>query len=296
LRNVEFYIFSILSKDYDSSFLGPTFIENLIWIEVFENYLSKTKKKKFGIFLLENQAWEKAMITSWKNYNHGEIIGYTPTSINFWHLYNFDNANRNYASPSKVFVSSNNGFELLKSQYQKKKIDLFKVESLWFNYLLSIKKTSHNKEKNILILGDYNLKNNYRIFEIIKNSKILKAKKIFFKPHPHDLHKYELKNIILTNRSNEYFFKTSSLVISAGSTAAILEYLYFGKKVFIYDDPYGFDLSPLKHLNYQFKFKSVKDLNRLLKVKFNKKKITNNFNNYYFLNKELKKWKNILYI
>ena len=116
LRNSNFFLFTLLSKDYDSSFSGATFIQNLIWIQVFENYLSKTKKKKCGIFLLENQPWEKAMITSWKNYNHGKIFGYTPTSINYWHLYNFDYSKKRYATPTKVLVSSNEGFKLLKKQ------------------------------------------------------------------------------------------------------------------------------------------------------------------------------------
>lgn len=290
-------IFNILSDDYDNSFNGYQFIDNLIWIEVFESYFSKTSKKKYGIFLLENQPWEKAMITSWKNYSHGEIIAYTPTSINFWHLYNFDNSNKTYSSPSKVFVSSREGFKLLKYQYQKKNIPLKEVESLWFNYLLDIKKKNYNNSKDvILILGDYTPFTNYKIFEIIKNSKLRKIKKIYFKPHPHDLHIYKIKNIRIINKDNKYFFKNSSIVISPGSTAAVIEYLYFGKKVFIYDNPNDLDLSPLKHLNYQFRFKSVEDINNLLKVKFNKQKIIDKFKNYYFLDKNLKKWKNFFYI
>ena len=290
-------ILNILSEDYDSSFYGPKFIENLIWIEVFENYFSKTKKKKYGIFLLENQAWEKAMVTSWKNYSHGEILAYTPTSVNFWHLYNFDYSKKNFSSPSKVLVSSKEGYNLLKYQYKRKNIILKKVESLWFNYLLDIKKRNFiNKNNLILIIGDYSPSINYSIFELIENSNLKKIKDIYFKPHPHDTHKYNVKNIKVTNKDNEFFFKYSSIIISPGSTAAILEYLFFGKKVLIYDNPNDLDLSPLKHLNYQFKFKSVKDLNKLLKLNLNKKQIINKFKNYYFLDKDLKKWKRFLYI
>jgi surface carbohydrate biosynthesis protein (TIGR04326 family) len=266
---VNLSLFHIFSRDYDLSFNGSIFIENLIWIEVFENYLSKTSKKKIGIFLLENQAWEKAMITSWKNYNHGKIIGYTPTSINYWHLYNFDISKKKYSSPSKILVSSVEGYRLLKKQYKNKNIELHKVESLWFNYLLNIKnKIISTKNEIVLIVGDYNSKNNYKILNIVSNSNLKKIKKIFFKPHPHDLHNYNIKNITLTNKSNEFFFGKASLIVSPGSTATILEYLFFGKKVFVYDDPFGLDLSPIKHLNYQFKFKSVKDFNRLLDISF----------------------------
>ena len=297
LKDYELSLFHIFSKDYDSSFNGSIFVENLIWIEVFENYLSKTSKKKIGIFLLENQGWEKAMITSWKNYNHGQIIGYTPTSINYWHLYNFDISKKNYASPSKIFVSSIEGYKLLSKQYKNKKIELYKVESLWFNYLLKLRgKISFNKDRIVLVIGDYNPKNNYKILNIILNSNLNKTRKIFFKPHPHDLHNYNIENIYLTNKSNEYFFRKASLIVSPGSTAGILEYLFFGKKVFVYDDPFGFDLSPVKHLNYQFKFKSVKDFNKLLNINFKKTKTINTFKKYYFLDNNLRRWKNILYI
>ena len=297
LNNVHFCLFSLLSKDYEYSFCGPVLIDNLIWISVFENYLSKTKRKECGIFLLENQAWEKAMITSWKNYKHGEIIGYTPTSINYWHLYNFDCSTKNYTSPSKVLVSSDEGFKLLKNQYRKKNIKIFKVESLWFNYLLKIKNIKNNQKKEfILILGDYLPENNYKIFEIILNSNNKKSKAIFFKPHPNDIHTYNIKNITITKKNNEHFFKLPVVVVSPGSTAAVLEYLFFGKKVYIYDDPDGLDLSPVKNLDYQFRFKSVKDFDNILKVNFSKKTIVNNFKNYYFLDKNLKKWKNIFYI
>ena len=294
LKNSDNCIFLILSEDYDSSFFGNVFLENLIWINIFENYLKKTKKKKYGIFLLENQAWEKAMITAWKNYGHGDIIGYTPTSVNYWHMYNFDNSNKNYSSPTKIFISSNEGYKLLKSQYDKKKIKIHKTESLWFNYLIE-KKITPNKNNNlVLILGDYDPTNNYKVFDIVSNSNLSKKNRILFKAHPHDLTKYNLDNIDQTKESNDYFFDKASLIISSGSTAAILEYLYFGKKTFIYDNPFNFDMSPVKHLKYKFRFRTLEEFNNLLKI--SKKSVIKKYNNYYFLNKNLQKWREFFYI
>jgi surface carbohydrate biosynthesis protein (TIGR04326 family) len=294
LNKIDNCIFNIISNDYDASFSGYILIENLIWIKVFENYLSKTSKKKYGIFLLENQAWEKALITAWKNYGHGDIIGYTPTSINYWHMYNFDKSNKNYSSPTKIFISSNEGFKLLKSQYDKKKIKIHKMESLWFNYLIE-KKITPNKSNNlVLLLGDYDPTNNYKVLDIVSNSNLSKKNRILFKAHPHDLTKYNLDNIEQTKESNDYFFDKASLIISSGSTAAILEYLYFGKKTFIYDNPFNFDMSPVKHLKYKLRFRTLEEFNNLLKI--SKKSVIKKYNNYYFLNKNLQKWKEFFYI
>ena len=53
LKEYELSLFHIFSKDYDLSFNGSSLAENLIWIEVFENYLSKTSKKKLVYFCLK---------------------------------------------------------------------------------------------------------------------------------------------------------------------------------------------------------------------------------------------------
>jgi surface carbohydrate biosynthesis protein (TIGR04326 family) len=234
------------------------------------------------------------LITAWKNYGHGDIIGYTPTSINYWHMYNFDNTNKNYSSPTKIFISSNEGYKLLKSQYDKKKIKIHKLESLWFNYLIE-KKITPNKNNNlVLILGDYDPTNNYKVFDIVSNSNLSKKNRILFKAHPHDLTKYNLDNIDQTKESNDYFFDKASLIISSGSTAAILEYLYFGKKTFIYDNPFNFDMSPVKHLKYKLRFRTLEEFNNLLKI--SKKSVIKKYNNYYFLNKNLQKWREFFYI
>jgi surface carbohydrate biosynthesis protein (TIGR04326 family) len=242
---------------------------------------------------LENQAWEKALVTAWKNYGHGDIIGYTPTSINYWHMYNFDNSRNNYSSPTKIFISSTEGYKLLKRQYDNKKVKIHKIESLWFNYLIAKKIILNKYNSLVLILGDYDSINNYKVFDIVSNSNLIKKNRVLFKAHPHDLTKYTLENIDQTKESNNYFFNKASLIISAGSTAAVLEYLYFGKKVFIYDNPFNLDFSPVKHLKYKLRFSSIEDFNNLLKTNINRSSVIKNFNNYYFLNKNLKKWREL---
>ena len=145
-----------------------------------------------------------------------------------------------------------------------------------------------------MILGDYDPTNNYKVFDIVSNSNLSKKNRILFKAHPHDLTKYNLDNIDQTKESNDYFFDETSLIISSGSTSAILEYLYFGKKTFIYDNPFNFDMSPVKHLKYKLRFRTLEEFNNLLKI--SKKSVIKKYNNYYFLNKNLKKWREFFYI
>lgn len=287
------YIFRIHISDYYKSFCGDVLLENLIWINIFDNYLSKGTKKKFCIYLIENQPWEKAMINSWRYYNHGKIFAYTPTSINFWHMYNFDLTKNKNFNPDNLLVSSHHGYKLLKKQTKIKNIKIFQVESLWFNYLYK-NIVSDNSNNSILILGDYDTAKNFKLLKIIFSSKLVKRREIFFKKHPHDILNYDDYNLKIVNKNIIDLIPIFNFIVSSSSTSAIIEFLRYRKKIFVFDDEDDLDLSPLKKLNYPLMFKNLYEFNKLLKKKNISKFITKNFKNYYFVDKNLKKWKTLL--
>ena len=61
--------------------------------EAIDNILSNIPKQKVGIYLLENQAWEKSLISSWNKFNHGGLIGVAHSTIRFWDLRYFRSKN-----------------------------------------------------------------------------------------------------------------------------------------------------------------------------------------------------------
>ena len=81
-----------------------------------------------------------------------------------------------------------------------------------------------------------------------------------------------------------------SSAVSSNSTSAIIEALSCGRKTFLFIDKSNFDLSPIKNTKIEKKvdfFYTKKDL--VYKIKNCK----HNFEpiEYYYLDKELKKWK-----
>ena len=42
---------------------------------------------------MENQPWEKAFLIAWRKNNHGNAIGYSHTTVNYWHLNYFKSKN-----------------------------------------------------------------------------------------------------------------------------------------------------------------------------------------------------------
>ena len=282
------FFFNIHSREYDTSFYGDVLIDNLIWIKIFENYFSNINKIKLGIFLIENQPWEKAMIRSWKKYNHGTLIGYTPSTINFWHMYNYDISKNFEYLPSYLFVSSQQGYDLLKNQCKNKKITIHKAETLW---LKKEKKLNRVKNNSILILGDLDNKNNIQIIQYILKSRVLNKYRIFFKPHPHDLKDYTIKSVKIINKDIDQIKNNFKYIISASSTSAVLEFFDKYNRIYIFDDQNDLNLSPLKHLKYPLFFKDDKELEKLLK---HDKKLNANLlkkiREFFFQNRELQMW------
>ena len=118
----------------------------------------------------------------------------------------------------------------------------------------------------------------------------------FHKPHPASIAKENFINKVkLTNEDLEYLIETHKYIVSSNSTSAIIEALSCGRKTFLFIDKSNFDLSPIKNTKNREKvdfFYTKKDL--VYKIKNCK----HNFEpiEYYYLDKELKKWKKELKI
>ena len=103
------------------------------------------------------------------------------------------------------------------------------------------------------------------------------------------------KDIHQTNDDLELIVDRFDFVISSNTTSAIIEALSCGKTTFLFKDKNNFDLSPLKNTILEEKinfFYTDKDL--LNKIDNNNDKIKPI--KYYYLNKDLNRWKKILEI
>ena len=296
----------LLTNDLKKSLYGNVLVENLIYIEFFDQILKKIKKKKIGFFLMENQPWERAFIHAWRKYNHGKLIGYCHTTVNYWHLNYFDdvktlNSFSKYSrkKPDLVAVSGslakNN---LLKFGYQKSQI--LEVESLRYAYLGRFRKRNKNigKKDKILLLGDYEdatTANMLNCFGNLDNS-LKKKFKFHFKPYPAKQQKdgnTKIKFLSKINKPLQKIIKDYFIIMTSRSTAAALEAHAIGKNVIIFLEKNEINSSPLfgvKKINY------VNNENELKKIIFRilKNKKNKLINNYFYVNLNLEKWKKTL--
>ena len=298
------FFFEINEELFISSFAGYTLLQNLLWINIFENLFKNLPKHDYGLYIFENQPWEKALVRCWQKYNQGKLIGYCHTTINFWHLnyFNIENYNRSddfkKFSPDLIAVSS----KISKNFIANQSIDLNKIieiEALRYNWILNNKfKTSNkpNKNKKILFLGDYEKNINKNLITILNQSKEDLKKlgfEVSFKPHPATKLKNIDKDIKVTDRDLEKLINIHDYIVSGNSTSAVIEALSCGLKTFLFVDKNNLNLSALKNTKIE---KSVDFFSTKEELIY---KIVNSKNNlkpieYYYLDKELKKWKKIL--
>lgn len=300
------YFFEINEEIFISSFSGYTLLQNLLWINIFENLFKNLPKHDYGMYLFENQPWEKAFVRCWKKYNQGKLIGYCHTTVNFWNLNYFNIKDYNSSddfkkfSPDLIAVSS----EISKNFIVNQSINLGKVievEALRYNWILDKKKDLNDKlieNRKIIFLGDYDKNINDKLIKILKQSKdelMDLGFQVSYKPHPATKIKNIDNKISVIKEDLEDLINNYSYIVSSNSTSAIIETLSCGLNTFLFIDKNNFNLSPIKNTKIEKNVEFFFTKDELIS------KIENSQNSfealeYYYLDKELKRWKKILEI
>jgi len=84
------WLWPVLRDDWRTSLAGPTAIGNCLWRELFDSAIGSMPHQETGVYLCENQAWERSFLHAWRKHGHGKIIGVQHATAPFWHLYYFD--------------------------------------------------------------------------------------------------------------------------------------------------------------------------------------------------------------
>ena len=203
-------------------------------------------------------------------------------------------------NPNYIAVNGKAAYDLLKSK-QSNDLNIYKVEALRFLYLNQLKNYIDKKDKNnksLLVITSY-LES-----EIIEQIKILylsntmsKSYKIYLKPHGNTknissiikAHAPSLKYEILNCHIGEAL-KKSNRVFCANFTSSTVEAAYMGLVVAIMMPKNNFDLSLKENVNNYIPIYDHKDLNRF----FNYHKKSSINKDYFYLDKNLTRWKRLL--
>jgi surface carbohydrate biosynthesis protein (TIGR04326 family) len=301
---------NLMYDDWRGSLYGITAISNCTFLNLFENLFKNMPEQKLGLYLMENQPWERAMIYSWKKNNHGQIIGVPHTAVSFWDLRHYFSKNEYERLDSLIFPDkvALNGDSAVKAyndfDFPNDKIE--KVEALRYLYLANTN-TNKNKEliiktnnlNKLLVLCDIDLESTYKQLKLLINAiNTIKFRvEITIKPHPLcSINKNDFPDLDfeVTNMPLGEIMPSYHTVFTSNPTAAVLDAYLLNKNVLIMHDCSTFNMSPLRGYKDVKFIKSSDDLVKSLTHFMKKNSYNSNNLDYFYLDNNLPKWRKLL--
>ena len=279
LNGSKLNLWSLFQDEWYESLIGSTAMRHLLILATTEASLSQVPHCKTGIYLMENQPWEIALLHSWSAAGHGRIIGLVNAPIRFWDVRYFADGRsllpkstdriHFQPQPQEIFVNGPLSRKLL----EESGVDphqIRDVEPLMYQYLQNDKTYVTVESDGILVLGDFFTHLTEKIIELVIDSQVLSGdrRKILFKPHPLNLDKWsELvgDNFTLTNAPLSELFDLCSIVIAPSASTSALEAYCANKLVVSILDPSTLNFTPLRGVENAMFAKNRNELAKILR-------------------------------
>jgi len=310
------WLWPMLKKDWFSSIEGTTSIFNCLFFEIFDAALKNIPHQSNGLYIFENQGWERAFLHSWRKHGHGKIIGVAHATVPFWHLYYFDDPrtinNRGKLSlplPDQIAVNGPMAWEaFLESNYmpaQLAEVEAVRYLNLVKNPQERAKESRQKKSRQsppkltkILIVGDMIPLSNHRLLCDLEKAmqNLPNDYSLSFKPHPGldvNLNNYPNLKVKITLKELENILSSFDLVISANSTSASVDAFLAGIPLIIHMDGSNLNLSPFRGKDGICFVWNVEHLIRAISV-ISTLETDNHKQEYFWIDPRLPRWNALL--
>ena len=244
-------LWPLFQDEWFDSMCGRTAIRHCLLLSIIEETLASTSHRDTGLFIMENQPWEMALIHAWRSAGHGQLIGVVNAPIRFWDLrYFYNDFGRNRPAPDHVAVNSPFS-RILLEEVGVPPTEICDVEALMYQYLNSPLQFGQSPDSDVLILGDFFTQISESVLNIVLP--LVKTKfahcTIFFKPHPANKNSWAYlaaDGIVVTDLPLSKLLGTCGTVISPSSSTGAVEAYCANKHVISIPDPTTLNFSALK--------------------------------------------------
>ena len=309
-RSSKLSLWPLFKKDWQTSIYGQVAINNLLWFELFDTYMSKVQTQSVGFYLCENQAWERSFIHLWRKYGHGQLIAVPHSTVRFWDLRHFSDVRtllqaEAYQMPKADLIALNGNAaidEYISAGFPEELI--VETEALRFEYLYKINVKNFIQEEKgraikILILGDYMESATIEMLKLLeKATQYISVNTIFtIKSHPNFVVKKEdfpLLQFEVTMDPLEEILHKYDISFSSNMTSAAVDAFFFGLPSIVILDSMGLNLSPLRgqsNVNFVSTPEELAELIQSVNIDFDNISPSNNF---FFLDPSLPRWQKLL--
>jgi len=300
----------LFKKDWDASIYGPVAIDNLRWLVLFDDILSEVPKQSKGLYLCENQAWERALIHAWRKCGHGQLIAVVHSTVRYWDLRYFTdsrtlNSTDNNALPQADLIALN-GEKATNAYINAGYPQEFLVgcEALRYTYLKNyhINENLHKTQKSgikLLILSDYLSVATLKMLELLVDSIELLNSTISYtiKPHPNYLVKaenYQSLNLTVINDPLDKVLHNYDVVYASNMTSAALDAYCAGLPVIVMLDDETLNYSPLRGQDDVIFVSNAEEMARALEKNYQDYSPKAKSSDFFFLDSNFPRWKSLI--
>lgn len=249
-------LWHLFDDKWTDSLIGSTAIMHLVTMQAANALAGKLGANSRVYYLMENQAWEFAIMHSVRLTASTTAIGVPHSTIRFWDVRYFnpimstDEIPRSTSMPvpSRILVNSLQAQQSLLSVGAPESMVQI-VEAARYTYLHALTDTDSNMAHNVLVLGDFIESANDYLLTMVKDA--LEALEhpieLILKPHPNcaftPTQVGHLAENMRTDSLSSLFPTTAAVVTTAGSSTAA-EAVAAGLPVILVPDPSTLDYSP----------------------------------------------------
>lgn len=250
-------LWPLLRCEWRNSLRGYEAMANCLRFNSLDAIVSKLPRQRVGIYLMENQPWEMAMIHLWRQYGHGQLIGVAHSTVRFWDLRFMSDPRSffktsNFQMPRPDLVAINGPLarkSLLETNYPEN--ELVDVEALMYLHLARKQTGLRNLEKRTILVATDFLASATRIqmklldeFLATNNDDI----RVLLKPHWSQTFNNLHPRIEIVSGKEDLatFFDQCDVMYCSSITSAVIDGVCAGLPVIQCLDPESFNLSPLR--------------------------------------------------
>ena len=257
-------LWPIFKNEWLNSLRGYEAMINCLRFNRLESIITQLPRQRVGIYLIENQPWEMALIHHWRNLGHGKLVGVAHSTVRFWDLRQMSDPRRFLQDQKNLMPRPNvvavNGplarNSLVEAKYPESEV--FEVEALMY---LHLAKSKINKElaehMTILVATDFLESATNTQMELLNELLIKSPKKykVILKPHWSQSFKNLHPDIEIVSGKLDLstYFELCDVLYCSAITSAVIDGVCAGMPVIQCLDPESFNLSPLRG-NSEVKF------------------------------------------
>ena len=251
----------LIRGDWARAFRGIGCVEALFFAECFEMAFSQLPRQDEGIYLMENQGWERALSSAWRANDHGRLTGVVHSSIRFWDLRYHECARAQYPGrcdarrgPDIVALNGSAMYTAYRETHPDDEAvavcEALRYLDLKPRTVPTASDTSPCANRRVLILGEYLDSDCESLLRFIERCQGTDSTmEYWLKPHPNaPVHAdaYPKLRFVIRHESVSELVQHINIAIAGKSTTAALDALVCGAKVLIYEDGLGLNYSPVR--------------------------------------------------